>query len=104
MKVQTPKNEILQREITKENCIKCIIASSKWTRVVVCVKFTDFGFYAAMRVWSDSWRRRPAKTVDANLVWLCPLVLSMLRLTSGLTARDHVCLLAAYHLEHMLWN
>jgi len=30
---QNIENVILQQEITKENCIKCIIASSKWTLV-----------------------------------------------------------------------
>ena len=39
VKVKTPKNVIfgLQRDITKENCIRCIIASSKWTRVIMCL-------------------------------------------------------------------
>jgi len=47
---QNTENVILQREITKENCIKCITASSKWTRIVVCIKFTYVWCYTAMRV------------------------------------------------------
>jgi len=42
------ENVILQQDITKENrpSIKCIIASSKWTRVM-CLIFTYLGCYAA---------------------------------------------------------
>ena len=40
VKVKTPKNITLQRGIAKENCIRCIIASPKWTRVIMCLKFT----------------------------------------------------------------
>jgi len=64
------ENVILQWKITKENCIKCIIALSKWANVT-CLKFTYLGCCTAMLVWnSDSWYRQPAKTLDANLVWL----------------------------------
>jgi len=37
---QNTENVTLQRAITKENCITCIVASSKWTRVIMCLKFT----------------------------------------------------------------
>jgi len=47
---QNPENVTLQRDITKENCI----ASSKWTRVIMCLKFTYMGVT----------HRRPAKTLD----------------------------------------
>jgi len=47
---QNTKNVILQWDITKENCIRCIIASSKWTRVIMCFTFTYLGCYAAKRV------------------------------------------------------
>jgi len=40
---QNTENIILQRDITKENCIRCITASSKWTRVIMCLKFTYMG-------------------------------------------------------------
>jgi len=42
-KSQNTENVILQRDITKENCIRCIIASSKWTRVIICLKVTYMG-------------------------------------------------------------
>jgi len=69
---QNAENVISQQEIIKENCIKCITASSKWTRVIMCLRFTYLGCYKSMRVWNDSWRRRPAKTLDINLVSLWP--------------------------------
>ena len=40
---QNTENVTLQLDITKENCIRCIIASSKWTRVIICLKFTYVG-------------------------------------------------------------
>jgi len=69
---QNTENVTSQQKITKENYINCrpIIVSSKWTTVIMCLKFTYLGCYIAMRVWNDSWRRRPAKTLDANLVSL----------------------------------
>jgi len=70
---QNTENVILQLDITKENCIICIIASSKWTRVIMCLTFTYLGCYTAKRVWNkDSWHRRPAKMLDPNLFWLWP--------------------------------
>ena len=51
VKVKTPeKNVILQWDITKENCIRCIIASSKWTRVIMCLTLTYLECYTAKRV------------------------------------------------------
>jgi len=41
--IQNTENVTLQQEEKKENCIRCIIASSKWTRVIMCVKFTHIG-------------------------------------------------------------
>jgi len=65
---QNTENVILQPDITKENCIKCIIDSSKWIRVIMCLTFTYLGCYTAKHVWNkDSWHRQPAKTLDANL-------------------------------------
>jgi len=40
---QNTENVTLQPGITKENCIRYIIASSKLTRVIVCLKFTYVG-------------------------------------------------------------
>jgi len=40
------ENVVLQGDITK----KIIIASSEWTRVILCLKFTDMGWYVAMHV------------------------------------------------------
>jgi len=34
--VKNIENVILQREITKQNCIEYITVSSKWIRVIVC--------------------------------------------------------------------
>jgi len=37
-----------------------IIASTKWTRVIMCFKFTYFWCCTAMHVWNkDSWHRWP---------------------------------------------
>jgi len=47
---QNIENITLQQEITKENCIKYIIASSKWTRVIMCLKFTYLRCYTEMHV------------------------------------------------------
>jgi len=46
---QNTENVILQCYITKENCIKCIIASLKLTKVM-CLIFTYLECYAAMHV------------------------------------------------------
>jgi len=72
VKVKT-QNVILQWDITKENCIRCIIGSSKWTRVIMCLTLTYLGCYTAKRVWNkDSWYWWPAQTLDAILFWLWP--------------------------------
>jgi len=47
---QNTENVILQWDINQENCIRCITASSKWTRVIMCLKFTYLGCYTATRV------------------------------------------------------
>jgi len=68
---QNTENVILQRDITKEDCILCIIASSKCTMVIMCLKFTYLSCNTAMHVWKkDSWHWRHAKMLDAMLVWL----------------------------------
>jgi len=37
------------------------------------LKFTYLRCYTAMRIWNtDSWHRRPAKMLTANLVWVWP--------------------------------
>ena len=65
------QNVILRRDIAKENCIRCIIRSSKLTRIIMCLTFTYLGCYTAKPVWNnDSWHRRLAKTLNANLFWL----------------------------------
>ena len=70
---QNIENVVLQQEITTENCIRCIIASSRWTRVIMWLTFTYLGCHTAMCVWNKvSWHQRPAKTLDVNLVWLWP--------------------------------
>ena len=40
---QNTENVILPRDNTNENCIRCIIASSKWTMVIMCLKFAYMG-------------------------------------------------------------
>jgi len=40
---QNTENVILQLDITKENCIRCIVASLRWARVIMCLKFTYMG-------------------------------------------------------------
>jgi len=47
MKIKTPKFNITAGYYD-ENCMRCIIASSKWTSVIMCLKFTYFGCYAAI--------------------------------------------------------
>jgi len=67
------KNVMLQQDITKDNCSRCFIASSKRTTVILCLKFTYMGCYIAMHIsYKDSWHRWPVKVLDANLVWLRP--------------------------------
>jgi len=96
---QNTANVMIQRDITKENCIRCIIASSKWTRVIMCHTFTYLGCYTAKRAWNkDSWRRWPAKTLDANLFWLWA--------ERHQWWRDHLrsCVCAGGgHFQRMLW-
>jgi len=70
---QNTEYVILHRDITKENCVTCIISSLKWTRVIMYLTFAYLGCYTAKHVWNkDLWHRQPAKTLDANLFWLWP--------------------------------
>jgi len=86
---QNTENVILQRDITKENCITCISASSRWTRIIMSLKFTYLGCYTSVHIWNkDSWHRRPAKTFVANFLTLTRTSLT-LQLTSGVTTWDH---------------
>jgi len=97
---QNTENVTLQWDITKENCIRCIIASSKWTSVIMCLKFTYTGCYTAKRALKkDSSYRRPAKTLYANLFWIWP--------EHHQRWRNHLksCVYAGGgHFEHMLWH
>ena len=97
---QNTENLTWQRDITKENCIRCIIAASKWTRVIMCLTFTYFGCYTAKHIWKkDSRHRRPAKMLDANSFWLW--------LQHRQCWHDHLrsCVHAGGgHFEHMLWH
>ena len=88
---QNTENIILQGDITKENSIRCILASSKWTRVIMCLTFTYLGCYKAKCVWNkNSWHQRLVKTLDANLFWLWP---DRKVINAGVTVWDHVCML-----------
>jgi len=40
---QNTENVTLQPDVTKENYIRCVIGSSKWTRVIMCLTFTYMG-------------------------------------------------------------
>jgi len=61
------ENVTLQWDMTEENCIRCITASSKWTRVIMCLKFTYVGVIQQSmhetRMWAnaqrDGYRWRP---------------------------------------------
>jgi len=64
------KNVKLQWYITKDSCTRFIIALLKCT-MVMCLIFSYLGYCAAVCVQNkDSWHRWPAKTFDANSVWL----------------------------------
>jgi len=85
---QNTENVILQRDITKENCIICIIASLKWTRVIMCLTFTNSGCYTAKRVWEihdiDELRKCLMQTCfdfDRNVIGV------------SVTIWDHVCII-----------
>jgi len=97
---QNTENMALQRDITKENCIRCIIASSKWTMVIMCLKFTYLGCYTAKRVRNkDSW---VTSTTREN-AW-CKLVLTLTRTSSMLAWHLRSCVYAGGgHFECMLW-
>jgi len=71
VKVKT-KNVILQWDVAKENCIRCMYHGFiKVDQVIMCLKFTYLGCYTAMLIWNkDWWPQRPARMLDANLFWL----------------------------------
>ena len=97
---QNTDNLILLPDTTKENCITCIIASSMWTSVIMCLTLTYLECYTAKRARNkNSWYRPPAKTLDANLLWLWP--------KHHQCWRDHLrsCVHAGGgHFERMLWR
>ena len=76
---QNTENVILQQEITKENCIKCVIASSKWIRVIMCLKFTYMECYTAKLALNKDFM---TSTTCEN-AW-CKLVLTLTRTSSML--------------------
>jgi len=76
----------------QSNCIRYIIASSKWTRVIMCLEFTYMGVnQQSVHERKDSWHRRSAKMLDTNLVWLWPEHHQCWR--ECVTIWDHVCML-----------
>ena len=88
---QNTENVTLQRDITKENCTRYITASSKWTSVTMCLKFTYVGFYIAMSVWNkDSMTSTTYKNAWCKLCLALTRTSLTLQLTSGVTIRDHV--------------
>jgi len=97
---QNTENVILQCDITKENCIRCIIASSKTTSVIMCLTFTYLRVpYRKACMKQRLWHRRPAKALDANLFWLWP--------EHHRCCRYHLrsCVHAGGgHFERMLWH
>ena len=66
---QNTENVTLQRDITKENCIRCIIASSKWTRIIMCLNLPVLYSKACMK------QRSMTSTTCKNA--RCKLVLSL---------------------------
>jgi len=86
---QNTENVILQRDISKENCIRCIIASSKWARIIMCLTFTYVGViqqsvYETKIHDIDDLRKCLMQTCfdfDGNII------------DAGVTIWDHVCML-----------
>jgi len=86
---QNTENVILRRDITKENCIRCIISSSKWTRVIMCLTFTYVGvmqqsvYVTKIHEIDDLWKRlmQICFDFDGNII------------DAGVTIWDHVCML-----------
>jgi len=75
-------------DITKENCIRCIIASSMCTRAIVYLKFTHTGCYTAKRARCMKQRFMTSTTCEnawCNLCWLWP--------EHHRCWRDHLCML-----------
>ena len=93
---QNTENVILQRDITKANCIRCIIASVKWISVIMCLKFTDMGCYTAKPAWS----KRFVISMTCENAW-CKLILTFTRTEHHLRSCVHA---GGGHFEHMLWH
>jgi len=103
VKLETPKmlyDSVIF--ITKVNCIRCIIASLKWTSVMCHIIYL-FGVLCSNACTKQIWHLWPARTLDANLV----------RLWTGRYQRCSwpvawpsdvmcACWRAGIHFEHML--
>jgi len=101
---QNTENVTLQpdRPITEENYTRCVIASWNWTRVIMCLKLTVLilGVVQQCVHETDSRHRRPAKTLDANLVWLW---LGRRRRCNWPVAWSSE-IMSGGHFEHMHWH
>jgi len=76
-----------------------LLASWKWTKVIMCLKFTYLRCYTAMRVWNDSRRWRSVIKSDANLIWL-----DLWHYRCCGCARLRSLRAGGGHFEHMIWN
>jgi len=96
---QNAKNVTLQWDITKENCIICIIASSKWTRVIMCLKFTYMG------VIQQSVHETKIHHIDDLLKRLMQTCFEFDRniINAGVTIWNRVHA-GGGQFEHMLWH
>jgi len=79
----------LQRVITKENCISCIIASSKWTRLIMCVKYIYMGVIQQSvhetKIHDTNNRQKRLMQTCFDVDWSI--------IDAGVTIWDHVCML-----------
>ena len=84
------ENVILQREITKENCVKCNTTSPKWTSALNLLIWgvIQQRVHETIQVIDDLRKRLMQTRFDFDYS-----TLSMLRLTSGTIIWDHVCVL-----------
>jgi len=88
---QNTENVILQWDITKDNCIRCTIASSKWTRVILkcALNLLIWGviqqcmYQTKIHDIDDLWKRlmQTCFEFDQNII------------DAGVTIWDHVCML-----------
>jgi len=76
---QNTENVILQPDITKENYIKCIKASSKWIRVIMCLTFTHLGVLYS----KACMKQRFMTSTTCENAW-CKLVFNLTRTSSML--------------------